>query len=164
MMEKIDLASTEEQGVEDIPYNLPNKQNICMMTQKLLKMFLVLPKPNVFSLSKASTDHACDWADSQYEEGVLVEVVGHKQYHAEAEPSPQREGYGGDGQGYLCHPVCGAGGGIGHSGGDGRGWEVVGGLGEWGEFGQIRHGQYRGMDFCCFWCSKRLLNPIKLLF
>ena len=55
MMEKIDLASTEEQGVEDIPNNLPNKQNICMMTQKRLKMFLVLPKPNVFSLSKAST-------------------------------------------------------------------------------------------------------------
>ena len=55
MMEKIDLASTEEQGVEDIPYNLPNKQNICMMTQKRLKMFLVLPKPNVFSVSKATT-------------------------------------------------------------------------------------------------------------
>ena len=55
MMEKIDLASTEEQGVEDIPNNLPNKQNICMMTQKLLKMFLVLPKPKVLSLSMAST-------------------------------------------------------------------------------------------------------------
>ena len=55
MMEKIDLASTEEQGVEDIPYNLPNKQNICMMTQKLLMMFLVLPQPKVLSLSVAST-------------------------------------------------------------------------------------------------------------
>ena len=55
MMEKIDLASTEEQGVEDIPINLHNKQNICMMTQKLFMMFLVLPQPNVFSLSKAST-------------------------------------------------------------------------------------------------------------
>ena len=53
MMEKIDLASTEEQGVEDIPNNLPNKQNICMMTQKLLMMFL--PQPKVLSLSMAST-------------------------------------------------------------------------------------------------------------
>ena len=133
MMEKIDLASTEEQGVEDIPNNVPNKQNICMMTQKLLKMFLVLPKPKV--LSMASTIMHGTGQTANMEEGVLVEVVGHKQYHADAEPSPQREGYGGDGQGYLRPLVCGAGCGIGHSGGDGRGWEVVGGLGEWGEFG-----------------------------
>ena len=106
MMEKIDLASTEEQGVEDIPNNVPNKQNICMMTQKLLKMFLVLPKPKV--LSMASTIMHGTGQTANMEEGVLVEVVGHKQYHAEAEPSPQREGYGGDGQGYLRLLVCGA--------------------------------------------------------
>ena len=53
MMEKLDLASTEEQGVEDIPNNFPDKLNICMMTQKLLMMFLVQPKD--LSLSVAST-------------------------------------------------------------------------------------------------------------
>jgi hypothetical protein len=50
MIEKLDMASTEEQGVKDVANSLPAKLNICIMTQKLLMMFLVLPSPGRFGI------------------------------------------------------------------------------------------------------------------
>ena len=54
MIEKLDMASTEEQGVKDVANSLPAKLNICMMTQKLLMMFLVL--------SPSPRSSACTWS------------------------------------------------------------------------------------------------------
>jgi hypothetical protein len=58
--EKLDMSNTEELGigVKNIFNSLPDNKkhlNICMMTQNLLMMFLVLPQPKVLSLSVASS-------------------------------------------------------------------------------------------------------------
>ena len=135
MMEKLDMASTEEQGVENVPISLPDKLNICMMTQKLLMMFLVLPQPKVLSLSVASTTMYEAGQAANMKRGSLQKLL---------DISKILQGLGilrkvkvtvGMDKAVFAYQYVGLGGGTGHSGGGGGDREVGGALGGWEEFG-----------------------------